>query len=391
MSLLKAWKSVTSINGTAPSDSPPTTLTPKRKARFSLRIISRQSPRRAAQDFSRSASDSPFWTSPNASTSVGRTAPRFELPGIGTRAALKRRDGRDGRDVTLERSFTLSVLEGRRIAEVRRLPKGSTGTDDTCVGSTNGEDTIALVSSGSPKASPPPPIPPRSRARSASLGSAHSQSEDRRSRRVRPRPQTIGLPELAEPRGVSDVSAESRWASKPPTYSATAHPTHAVAYRFAQTGAFETTLEAESRTKEKGELSNGMWRYHIAAGVNVLTLRSWVTSVRRGGEDGLLVAEIESGLVSSGCDATVTMGDGSRLQKDVLSKTVGCKMYYLGDGTSIRWNLGETKWEAFFDSVPLATFDPGPARRLVMQPVAHRIFDHLVVAVLLLMREEETV
>ncbi|KAI9066488.1 hypothetical protein FKP32DRAFT_1589550 [Trametes sanguinea] len=240
--------------------------------------------------------------------------------------------------------------------------------------------------------SPPPPIPPRSRARSASLGSAHSHSEDRRSRRVRPRPQTIGLPELAEQRAqASDLTAESRWASKPPTYSAAAYPTHAVTYRFAQTGAFEMTLEAEAEGSEKEGPSLGLriWRYHVAVGVNVLTLRSWVTSVRRGGEDGLLIAEIESGLLSSGCNATVTMGDGSRLLKDVLSRTVGSKMYYLGDGTSIRWNLGETKWEAFFDSVALATFDPGPARKLVMQPVAHRFFDHLVVAVLLLMREKE--
>ncbi|OSD00886.1 hypothetical protein PYCCODRAFT_1370534 [Trametes coccinea BRFM310] len=240
--------------------------------------------------------------------------------------------------------------------------------------------------------SPPPPIPPRSRARSASLGSAHSHSEDRRSRRVRPRPQTIGLPELTEQRAGSDLTAEARWGSKPPTYSAAAYPSHAVTYRFAQTGAFEMTLEAEGDSTSEKEVSSlglRMWRYHIAVGVNVLTLRSWVTSVRRGGEDGLLVAEIESGVLSSGCNTTVTMGDGSRLLKDVLSRTVGCKMYYLGDGTSIRWNLGETKWEAFFDSVALATFDPGPARKLVMQPVAHRFFDHLVVAVVLLMREKE--
>lgn len=45
--------------------------------------------------------------------------------------------------------------------------------------------------------------------------------------------------------------------------------------------------------------------------------------------------------------------------------------------------------QAFFDSVPLATFDLSAPRRLVMQPLAHRFFDHIVVAVLLMMREKE--
>ncbi|KAL7285028.1 hypothetical protein ACG7TL_000118 [Trametes sanguinea] len=386
MSLLKAWKSVTSINGTTPPDSPPPLLTPKRRARFSLRVLSRQSPRRAAHDIARSASDGPFWTSPGARTGSGGTAPRLELEGIGTgigTAGGARGGGDGGKDVTLERSFTLSVLEGRRVAGAHRTPKASTDTNDACVGSMSGDGATGSLKTSSP----PPPIPPRSRARSASLGSAHSQSEDRRSRR------TIGLPELTEQRAGSDLTAEARWGSKPPTYSAAAYPSHAVTYRFAQTGAFEMTLEAEGDStseKEGSSLGLRMWRYHIAVGVNVLTLRSWVTSVRRGGEVGSrLFARDRSGVLSSGCNTTVTMGDGSRLLKDVLSRTVGSKMYYLGDGTSIRWNLGETKWEAFFDSVALATFDPGPARKLVMQPVAHRFFDHLVVAVVLLMREKE--
>ncbi|KAJ8487587.1 hypothetical protein ONZ51_g4073 [Trametes cubensis] len=114
----------------------------------------------------------------------------------------------------------------------------------------------------------------------------------------------------------------------------------------------------------KGDVM-GLWRYRVSVGVNVLTLRSWVTSIRRGGEDGLLVAEIESG-ISSG-NATVTMEEASRSSRDVLSRTVGSKMYYIGDGTSIRWNLGETQWE----------------------PIGHRFFDHIVVGLLLLMREKE--
>ncbi|KAI0676604.1 hypothetical protein C8Q78DRAFT_945547, partial [Trametes maxima] len=167
-----------------------------------------------------------------------------------------------------------------------------------------------------------------------------------------------------------------------PTYSSAACPTRAMTYRFGQTGPFGMTLAAEG--EEKGV---GLWRYHVGVGINVLTLRSWITSVRRGCEDGPLVAEIESGSSAGNC--TVTVGETSRPSKDVLSRTVGSKMYYIGDGTSIRWKLGKSKWEAFFDSVVLATFDPGPARKLVVQPLGHRFFDHIVVAILLLMREED--
>lgn len=65
---------------------------------------------------------------------------------------------------------------------------------------------------------------------------------------------------------------------------------------------------------------------------------------------------------SAAVGATITMGDTSRKSREVLSRTLGCvdtasvreselmvycsaKMYYVGDGTAIRWNLGETRWE----------------------------------------------
>ncbi|KAI0778875.1 hypothetical protein BD413DRAFT_632384 [Trametes elegans] len=223
-----------------------------------------------------------------------------------------------------------------------------------------------------------PLVPPRSRARSASVGSSRSLSDEGRRRKASLVPQTLGVPELEEPRPDSA-------GAHPPTYSSAAYPTHDVVYRFAQAGPFGMSLEADAAGKEAG-LAH-VWRYQVEVGVNVLTLRSWVTTVRRGGEDGLLVAEIESGL--SAGSATVTMGDESRSSKEVLSRTLGSRMYYIGDGTAIRWNLGESRWEAYFDSVELATFESGPSRRMVVQPLGHRFFDHLVVAVLLLMREKD--
>ncbi|KAI0368945.1 hypothetical protein BV20DRAFT_947319 [Pilatotrama ljubarskyi] len=223
------------------------------------------------------------------------------------------------------------------------------------------------------------------------MSSSRSVSAERRRRKPSLRPQTLGLPEVEEswPDEASVLSlplslSASHEKGLPPTYSTAGCPGHAVTYRFAQAGPFGMTLEAEKG--HKGE-DLDVWRYHIGVGMNVLTLKSWVTSVRRGGEDGVLVAEIESAISTGG--ATVTMGDVSRSSKEMLSRTLGSKMYYIGDGTSIRWNLGETKWEAFFDTVELVTFYPTPPRKLVMQPIAHRFFDHIVVALLLLTREKE--
>ena len=53
------------------------------------------------------------------------------------------------------------------------------------------------------------------------------------------------------------------------------------------------SLIKEAQAEEGKGDALGLWRYRVSVGVNVLTLRSWVTSIRRGGEDGLLVAEIE--------------------------------------------------------------------------------------------------
>ncbi|KAI0658455.1 hypothetical protein C8Q70DRAFT_196595 [Cubamyces menziesii] len=368
MSLLKAWKSVSSVNGPG---TPPDSPTPLKKGRFSL--FQRQSPpRRAAAAHASFRSegggedDAAFWTvSPSE---IGRL-------GLDSSRRGGRADDRGGEgDVTLERSFTLSVLEGRKALEARRSTRGSTGTSTTCISQGSGDSPA----SGSSLRISPPPIPPRSRARSASVSSNRSICTEEGRRRLKPRPQTLGVPELEEPELGEDTGNVH-----PPTYSCSAYPVHAVTYRFVSTGPFAMALEPE---EGKGDVM-GLWRYRVSVGVNVLTLRSWVTSIRRGGEDGLLVAEIESG-ISSG-NATVTMEEASRSSRDVLSRTVGSKMYYIGDGTSIRWNLGETQWEAFFDSVALATFEPGCSRKLVMQPIGHRFFDHIVVGLLLLMREKE--
>ncbi|KAH9854304.1 hypothetical protein C2E23DRAFT_726637 [Lenzites betulinus] len=265
-----------------------------------------------------------------------------------------------------------------------RTPRGSTGTSNTYVSARE----LALTPTPSLKSASPgaPPVPPKSRARSASASSGRSVSAEGRRRKPSLRPQALGLPELEETRLEESPPGRARDEDSrghPPTYSSSSYPTHEVTYRFAQAGPFAMSLAEEGKQTE----GMGIWRYHVGVGIDVWTLRSWVTTVRRGGEDGLVVAEIESGTVAG--SATVTMGNTRRLSREMLSRTLGSKMYFMGDGTAIRWNLGEARWEAFFDSVELATLELRPSQRLVMQPLAHRFFDHLVVSVLLLMRDRD--
>ncbi|KAI0829016.1 hypothetical protein BC628DRAFT_1417381 [Trametes gibbosa] len=338
MSLLKAWRSVVSVNG--PPDTP-------KKSRFSL--LTRPSARShgPALDIELPDSGGAFWTTPSS-----------DHLGVTGEDVQSERDGERDGEVTLERSFTLSILEGRKHAVVvnSSTPRGSTGTSNTYVSARE----LAFTPTPSLKTSPPkaPPVPPKSRARSASTSSGRSASAEGRHRKPSLRPQALGLPELEEarleePQYGREHDQDSR--GLPPTYSSSSYPTHEVTYRFAQAGPFAMSLEAEGKQAE----SMGIWRYHIGVGMNVWTLKSWVTTVRRGGKEGLVVAEIDS------------------------------KMYFIGDGTAIRWNLGDARWEAYFDSVELATLELKPSRRLVMQPLAHRFFDHLVVSALLLMREKE--
>lgn len=273
MSLLKAWKSVSSMNGTP--DAP-------KKSRFSL-MHRPSAPRRPLPgptlDIELSDGSGAFWSNPG-SVRGGR----------GGLAGLE--EGRPGEeDVSLERSFTLSILEGQKHpAAHSRTPRESTGTTNTFVSCTDAAPAPPA------KALPqlPPPVPPRSpsRARSTSISSNRSVSAEGRRRKPSLRPQGLGLPELEESRlDESPPGREHEYDhGLPPTYSSMTYPAHEVTYRFAQAGPFAMTLETEGKRLAEGL---GLWRYHIGVGMNVWTLKSWVTTVRRGGEDGLVVAEIE--------------------------------------------------------------------------------------------------
>ncbi|OBZ79975.1 hypothetical protein A0H81_01437 [Grifola frondosa] len=87
--------------------------------------------------------------------------------------------------------------------------------------------------------------------------------------------------------------------------------------------------------------------------------------------------------------ATITMGDVCRPLKEVVSKSLSnsVRLYRVGNGTTIKWKLSGSLWQAHLDNTLLATFSSKPPRKLVLEPIAHRWFDHIVVGVLVLMRE----
>ncbi|KAM5539948.1 hypothetical protein V8D89_006451 [Ganoderma adspersum] len=171
-----------------------------------------------------------------------------------------------------------------------------------------------------------------------------------------------------------------------PTYASAAYPSRPMGYRFVQAGPFAMTLCAEGE-----EEVAGLGRYHVGVGVNVWSPRLGVTSVRRGlAEDGPMVAEIEFGSTSLVSPALV-MGDEGRPLKEVLSRSLtnGSRTYHIGDGTTIVWKLSRSIWKASMNSIPIATFCPNPPRSLVVQPLAHKYMDHILIGALLLMRDKD--
>ncbi|TBU26838.1 hypothetical protein BD311DRAFT_697827 [Dichomitus squalens] len=85
------------------------------------------------------------------------------------------------------------------------------------------------------------------------------------------------------------------------------------------------------------------------------------------------------------------MGDMCRPLKDVLSKSLtnGSRTYYVGDGAAIVWKLSRSQWKAYIQSTLIATFSPYPPRSLVVQPLGHRYLDHILLGILLLMRDKD--
>ncbi|KAI0706273.1 hypothetical protein C8T65DRAFT_740659 [Cerioporus squamosus] len=286
---------------------------------------------------------------------------------------------------TDERSRALSILEGRVRQDTEPVsPKPAAG------GETRDTQRTASTPTGSPLPTPTSFISALSRP--GSVSSRRSLSVDGRRASTR-----LGLvPEntTTTAGNTTTILTTTRLTEEPkhevdehglPTYASAAYPKRAATYRFAQAGPFAMTLAAGGE-----EEVPGLGRYHVSVGVNVWAPRSYVTSIRRGlGEDGPLVAQIEAGCAS--VNATVAFGDVGLPLKEMMSKNLvnGSRVYNVGDGSAISWKLGRTEWKAYYDSAPIATFTPTAPRTLVVQPTAHRLMDHLLIGVLLLMREKD--
>ncbi|RDX46738.1 hypothetical protein OH76DRAFT_1406580 [Lentinus brumalis] len=287
--------------------------------------------------------------------------------------------------VTDERSRALSILEGR--AEPLSPTSAAAGETRTDTQST------ASTPTGSPLPTPTSFISALSRPGSTSSRRSLSVDGRRASSRLGLVPEnsttgtstSTGTTILTTTRLTEEPEKELADEHALPTYASAAYPKRPATYRFAQAGPFAMTLAAGGE-----EEVPGLGRYHVSVGVNVWAPRSYVTSIRRGlGEDGPLVAQIEAGCAS--VHATVAFGDVGLPLKDMMSKNLvnGSRQYNLGDGSAVNWKLGRTEWKAYYDSAHIATFSPTAPRTLVVQPTAHRLMDHLLIGVLLLMREKD--
>lgn len=124
-----------------------------------------------------------------------------------------------------------------------------------------------------------------SKASSSSLsGSSPSPSSGFKSSQLSPIPSSSAWPPAYDPRDYSPSLAEKDeygFSAHPPTY----HPSEdATTYEFSQTGPFTMALTSSA---------GGVPAYHISVGLNVWMPSSTVTYLRRGGEDGPLVAQLE--------------------------------------------------------------------------------------------------
>ncbi|GJE97770.1 hypothetical protein PsYK624_139910 [Phanerochaete sordida] len=132
--------------------------------------------------------------------------------------------------------------------------------------------------------------------------------------------------------------------------------------------------------------------YHISVGVNVWMPSMTVTTVRRGSsEAGPIVASLELGISST--PATVAIGQVCRPLNEVFfrkSTASSSRLYFVGDGRAIKWKMGPKSWQAHCGPTLLATFFPTPPRKLKVEPAGHQLLDHLMVSLIILMREHLT-
>ncbi|KAI0095186.1 hypothetical protein BDY19DRAFT_988951 [Irpex rosettiformis] len=176
-------------------------------------------------------------------------------------------------------------------------------------------------------------------------------------------------------------------ADGPPTYSVTMASTTPVTYGFVRTSPFAMVVSPDGV-----QSAHGHGLYHIGVGVNVWMPNCTVTTIRRGpNENGPVVAEVELGI--SSVSATVTIGGITKNLQQVYfrkSSTSSSRLYFTGDGSTIKWKLGASSWQAHVGSTLLATFVPTPPRKLTLHPAGHAQADHIMISLVIIMREQLT-
>ncbi|KAI0706173.1 hypothetical protein BC835DRAFT_11562 [Cytidiella melzeri] len=229
--------------------------------------------------------------------------------------------------------------------------------------------------------SPPTPLLRRA-PRPDSIISSVSSSDDLASMPRTSAPSALGqVLEDAEGHGLETHSDGL------PTYAGAMTSIVPVTYGFVRCSPFAMVVSPDPESRGVG---HGL--YHVSVGVNVWMPSSTVTTIRRGSnDDGPIVAEIELGI--SSISATVTIGGVSKDLKQVYfrkSTTSSSRLYYTGDGSTIKWKLGAGSWQAHIGSTLLAAFVPTSPRKLTLQPAGRRLADHIMISLVIVMREQLT-
>ncbi|TFK56443.1 hypothetical protein OE88DRAFT_1721668 [Heliocybe sulcata] len=205
-----------------------------------------------------------------------------------------------------------------------------------------------------------------------------------------PTPPESPVPTTDSERSSTDTSDSSSEVDSPtdsalPSYAEAAFPSSERTYTFTRCSPFAMVMSSESQ-------EDSQFAYHISVGVDVWMPSAIWTSVRRGGEEGAVVAQLELGISAE--TAVVTFGEMRVPLKHLMTrKTLSSKsrLYHLNDGTMIKWAIQKHPWQAAVGSTTLATFDASvPSRKLTVYPAGFPLFDHLLIGLLILMREHLT-
>jgi len=102
-----------------------------------------------------------------------------------------------------------------------------------------------------------------------------------------------------------------------------------------------------------------------------------------------MIGQVEMGITTK--SASITIGHETKPLSDIVFKKsmMSTTRHYMSpDGLEIKWKVDAMTWHAFIGSRVIASFTP--PRVLMVQPEGHRHLDHLMISLVVLMRQHLT-